>query len=205
MCNDKCCPGEWVFWCFLNIFNLYVVFDNASVRDWFYSGFNLARGIGTVDCPYSNPIPAQRIMIVYCLCSDCFGSNLVQNANVCGIHWSYVHAETRCVRTSVALVLTHAVLFFASFSYWSCDYISFIPVWVQVPLFCSCQFEHAHYVVGVLRRSAVERRPCLFWRNPHLLCWGHSHRPDGAGVWTEDGEQQSQWAFGNVDNFEAVY
>ena len=51
-------------------------------------------------------------MIVYCLYADCFGSILAPNVNVCGIRWSYAHAETRCVRTSVALVLTHAVLFF---------------------------------------------------------------------------------------------
>ena len=170
------------FGAFLNIFNLYIIFDNASVRDWFYFGFNLTSGIRTVDCLYSNPIPAQRIMIVYCLYADCFGSILAPNVNVCGIRWSYAHAETRCVRTSVALVLTHAVLFFASLSYWSCDYISFISVWVQVPLFCSCQCQRAHYVASVLRRSAVESRPCLFWTNQQVLCRGHSHRPDGAGV-----------------------
>ena len=47
-------------------------------------------------------------MIVYCLYSDCFGSILAPNVNVCGIRWSYVHAETRRVRTRVALILTHA-------------------------------------------------------------------------------------------------
>ena len=142
-------------------------------------------------------------MIVYCLYADCFGSILAPNVNVCGIHWSYAHAETRCVRTSVALVLTHA-FFFAFLSYWSCDYISFVSVWVQVPLFCSCQCQRAHYVASVLGESAVESRFCRFWTNQQVLCRGHSHRLNVAGVCTEDDEQQSQWAFGNVDNCVAV-
>ena len=54
-------------------------------------------------------------MIVYCLYADCFGSILAPNVNVCGIRWSYAHAETRCLRTSVALVLTHAFLFWHPF------------------------------------------------------------------------------------------
>ena len=107
--------------------------------------------------------------------------------------------------TSVALVLTHAVLFFASFSYWSCDYISFVSVWVQVHLFCSCQCQRAHYVASVLGESAVESRSCRFWTNQQVLCTGHSHRLKVAGLCSEDDEQQSQWAFGNVDNCVAVF
>ena len=143
-------------------------------------------------------------MIVYCLYSDCFGSILAPNVNVCGIRWSYAHAETRCVRTSVALVLTHVFFSFASPSYWSCDYISFISVWVQVHFFCSCQFERAHYVASVLRESAVESRFCRFWTNQQVLCTGHSHRLNVAGRCSEADEQQSQWTFGNTDNCVAI-
>ena len=76
---------------------------------------------------YFNPIHATRIMIVYSLYSDCFGSIPAPDVHIGGIRWSYAHAETRCLRTSVALVLTHAFSF-AFLSYWPCDYISFISV-----------------------------------------------------------------------------
>ena len=143
-------------------------------------------------------------MIVYCLYADCFGSIPAPNVHVCGIRWPYAHAETRCLRTSVALVLTHAFSF-AFLSYWSCDYISFVAVWVQESRFGSYQRQRAHYVASVLRESAVESRFCRFWTNQQVLCTGHSHRLNVAGLCTEDDEQQSQWAFGNVDNCVAVY
>ena len=79
---------------------------------------------------YFNPIDAARIMIVYSLHSDCFGSIPAPDVHIDGTCWSYAHAETRCLRTSVALVLTHAFSF-AFLSYWSCDYISFVSAWVQ--------------------------------------------------------------------------
>ena len=66
-------------------------------------------------------------MIVYSLYSDCFGSIPAPDVNIGGIRWSYAHAETRCLRTRIALVLTHAFSF-AFLSYWPCDYISFISV-----------------------------------------------------------------------------
>ena len=74
-----------------------------------------------------NPIHAARIMIVYSSYSDCPGSTPAPDVHIGGIRWSDAHAETRCLRTSVALVLTHA--FSSAFlSYWPCDYISFVSV-----------------------------------------------------------------------------
>ena len=79
-------------------------------------------------------------------------------------------------------------------------YISF----VQDSDVNSYQRQRAHYVVSVLGESAVESRSCRFWTNQQVLCTGHGHRLKVAGLCTEGDEQQSQWAFGNVDNCVAV-
>ena len=69
-------------------------------------------------------------MIVYSSYSDCSGPIPAPDVHIGGIRWSDAHVETRCLRTSVALVLTHAFSF-AFLSYWSCDYISFVAIWVR--------------------------------------------------------------------------
>ena len=70
--------GERCLGAFLIIFNLNMLFFNERVCEWFYSGFNLARAIGTVDCLYSNAILALRVKIVHCPCSDYSASWLLQ-------------------------------------------------------------------------------------------------------------------------------
>ena len=151
---------------------------------------------------YFNPIHATRIMIVYSLYIVCFGSIPAPDVNIGGIRLSYAHAETRCLRTRISLVLTHAFLC-VSFLLVVGLYICYSSLGSE-SLVCCCQRQRAHYVASLLRESAVESRFCRFWTNQQVLRRGRSHRLNVAGVRTEDDEQQSQWAFGNVDNYVAV-
>ena len=143
------------------------------------------------------------MMIVYYSYSDCPGSTPAPDVHIGGLRWSDAHAETRCLRTSVALVLTHAFSF-AFLSYWSFDCITFVTAWVRESRFGDHRRQRAHYAVSVLRESAVESRFCRLWTNQQVLCTGHSHRLNVAGRCSEADEQQSQWAFGNVDNCVAI-
>ena len=141
-------------------------------------------------------------MIVYCLCSDCFGSNLVQNANVCRIHWSYVHAETRCVRTSVALVLTHAVLFLRPFL------IGHAIIFLLYKFGFKCLFfavanVNAHTVSPVCFADRLLNRGPVSSARTSKCCAG-STATGPMGPVTKGDEQHLQWAFGNVDNCVAV-
>ena len=102
--------------------------------------------------------------------ADCFGSIPAPNVNVCGIRWSYAHAETRCVRTSVALVLTHA--FFCAFlSYWSWDYISVMAVWVQ-NLFSVAANANAHTMSPVCFENQQLNRGSIASERTNGCCAG---------------------------------
>ena len=120
---------------------------------------------------YFNPIHATRIMIVYSLYSDCFGSIPAPDVNIGGIRWSYAHAETRCLRTRIALVLTHA--FSSAFlSYWSCDYISFISVLFK-SLISTATNANAHTMSSVcLENRLLKRGPVASGRTSKCCARG---------------------------------
>ena len=118
-----------------------------------------------------NPIHATRIMIVYSLYSDCFGSIPAPNVHIGGTRWSYAHAETRLLRTSVALVLTRA--FSSAFlSYWPCDYISFRSVLFK-NLMSTATNANAHTMSSVcLENRLLNRGPVASGRTSKCCARG---------------------------------
>ena len=150
---------------------------------------------------YFNPIPAARIMIVYSLYSDCFGSIPAPDVHIGGIRWSYAHAETRFLRTSVALVLTR-VLSSAFLSYWPCDYISFRSVLFK-NLMSTATNANAHTMSSVCFENRLLNRGSVASGRTSKCCAGGT-ATGPMGPVTKGDEQHLQWAFGNVDNCVAV-